>query len=188
MSCRTGRSSLCTMTPPALRYDRPLMPDQSRPSATSLTVKSNSLRATKSTAGASRQAGVGLDGDLGADQADLEAGIGGLEAPRSPARRTRTRASRCAARRGRSRAPRRTTASRPMRCGGASISFEPSTRAAGCASQVGYQNELDLAPRLVARAGAAVEAVEGRRLQKKGPHHERGRLRSGMRLPSGVTR
>src|ERR1700687_1015589 len=27
------------------------------------------------------------------------------------------------------------------RCGGASISFEPGTSAAGCASQVGYQNE-----------------------------------------------
>ena len=44
-----------------------------------------------------------------------------------------------------------TTSSRPLssgamssnfrRCGGASISFEPSTRAAGCASQVGYQKE-----------------------------------------------
>ena len=28
------------------------------------------------------------------------------------------------------------------RCGGASISLEPSTRAAGCASQVGYQNDF----------------------------------------------
>src|SRR5215475_15357581 len=33
------------------------------------------------------------------------------------------------------------TSSNLRRCGGASISFEPSTRAAGCASQVGYQNE-----------------------------------------------
>ena len=34
------------------------------------------------------------------------------------------------------------TSSNLSRCGGASISFEPSTKAAGCASQVGYQNDL----------------------------------------------
>src|SRR5258708_2367095 len=38
------------MTPSALRYERPLIPLQGMPSATSLMVKSNSLRATKSTA------------------------------------------------------------------------------------------------------------------------------------------
>jgi hypothetical protein len=35
----------------------------------------------------------------------------------------------------------RTTSSRPVRCGGASMSLEFSTRAAGWASQVGYQND-----------------------------------------------
>ena len=34
-----------------------------------------------------------------------------------------------------------TMSSNDRSCGGASISFEPSTSAAGCASQVGYQNE-----------------------------------------------
>ena len=47
---------------------------------------------------------------------------------------------------------------------------------------------LDFTTGLVTGAGAAIEAVEGRSLQKKGPHHGVSRLRSGMRLPSDVTR
>ncbi len=44
-----------------------------------------------------------------------------------------------------------------------------------------------LAPRLVARAGSAVEPVEGGSLQAQCSHH--GRLRSSsIRVPSAVTR
>ena len=35
------------------------------------------------------------------------------------------------------------------------------------------QDAADFAPRLVARAGAAVEPVEGRSLQKQRAHHDR---------------
>ena len=45
---------------------------RSRPSATSLMVKSNSLRATKSIARDALRLVLGLDRDLGADEADLE--------------------------------------------------------------------------------------------------------------------
>ena len=44
--------------------------------------------------------------------------------------------------------------------GGASIRRLPGTIAAGCASQVGYQNDRNLAPRLIARAGAAIKAFD----------------------------
>ncbi len=51
MFSSTVRSSLCTMVPSPLRQESPAMRPKSRPSATSLMVKSNSLRATKSIAG-----------------------------------------------------------------------------------------------------------------------------------------
>ncbi len=51
MFSRIARSGLWTTTPSALRYVRPSIFDRSRPSATSLMVKSNSLRATKSISG-----------------------------------------------------------------------------------------------------------------------------------------
>ena len=52
---------------------------QSLPSATSLMVKSNSLRATKSTSRRGAEATEGVDRDLRADEAGLEARIGGLQ-------------------------------------------------------------------------------------------------------------
>ena len=55
-------------------------------------------------------------------------------------------------------------------CGGASISREPGTIAAAWASQVGNQKRLHLPLHLVARAGAAVIAVEGRGLEEKRLH------------------
>ena len=55
--------------------------------------------------------------------------------------------------------------------GGPSIEAATLDQAAGCASQVGYQKERIRAC-LVAGAGAAVEAVEGRRLEEQRPHHQ----------------
>ena len=55
------------------------MSAKSRSSATSLMVKSNSLRATKSMAPPCCQASAGLHGDLGADHADLERRVGVLQ-------------------------------------------------------------------------------------------------------------
>ena len=55
------------------------MSAQDRPSAISLMVKSNSLRAAKSISGeAFRRAGR-VDGDLGADQPDFQSAVGFLE-------------------------------------------------------------------------------------------------------------
>ena len=45
-----------------------------------------------------------------------------------------------------------------------------------------------LAPHLVAGAGAAVEALEGRGLQEQRPHHDEGDLRSDISRPWGMSR
>ena len=55
------------------------MSAQAWSSATSLMVKSNSLRATKSTEGALVQRALGVDGDLGPDQAGLQVRIDRLQ-------------------------------------------------------------------------------------------------------------
>ena len=163
------------------------MSAKSRPSATSLMVKSNSLRATKSIGAPRLQALLRLDRDLGADEADLQRSGSRPSAPPRPCTsaakdgvRGVDHAQLVAARQ------RPAPAAGRCRAGGASISLLPGTRAAGWASQVGYQKRADLALRLVARAGAAVEAVEGRRLQEQRLHHARsipspvpGRQRQG---------
>ena len=58
MSSRIVRSGLCAMRSPR-RYESPAIPARGRPCATSCTVKSNSLRATKSSAALARREASG---------------------------------------------------------------------------------------------------------------------------------
>ncbi len=57
------------------------------------------------------------------------------------------------------------------RAGGASTSRLSGTKRRRLGEPGRIPERADLAPRLIARAGAAVEAVEGRRMQKQGLHH-----------------
>jgi len=140
MFSSVARASLCTMRVSALRYDSPEILLQSRPSATSLIVKSNSLPATKSTALDALRLPAGFDRHFGADQARFQVGVGGFERldrldVGSKGRRRSVQNDKIEVARGchdvaEFQAVRR-----------ASMSLLPSTSAAGWASQVGYQNE-----------------------------------------------
>ena len=110
-------------------------------------VKSNSLRATKSIAGAPAPGSPSASHrDLGADQADLQRSGSRPSAPRRPSRRRRRTGSRCAARPARSPWPAAATSAR-LDAGAAARRSAccPRTRAAGWASQVGIPERLDLA-------------------------------------------
>ena len=170
MSSSTGRSALWTSAPSRLRQDRPLMAAKSRPSATSFTVKSNSLRATKSTTGASRRRLLRLHRHLGADQPDLERRVLRLQ----PLRHLHVGGE--GGRRGVQH--REVVVARHRRHLGQALPVRRRVHEARAFHQrrrlrePGREPEaLDLAPRLVAGAGAAVEAVEGGRLEEQGPHH-----------------
>src|SRR5262249_25554834 len=113
---------------------------QGRPSATSLQVKSNSLRQTKSIAGASFKLFSASTATLAPIRPALSLGLAAFSASthftsllkEGTEGWTTTRAKSLAW---------GTASFRPIPAGGASISLEPGTSAAGWASQVGNQNE-----------------------------------------------
>ena len=110
-------------------------------SAASLMVKSNSLRATKSTAGASLRLCSDSTATLAPIMPILTPGLMSLIQAATFASDLNDGVEVCITIRSRSlMSP--TMSSNFSWCGGASISLEPSTSAAGWASQVGYQNDL----------------------------------------------
>ena len=155
------------------------MSAQAWSSATSLMVKSNSLRATKSTAGRALQRAVGVDGDLGADQAGLQVRIDRLQRLDGLHVRRRRTASRYARRPGRSPWP----AARRRRCAGRAAGRRSawlfSTSAAGWASQVGYQKDL------ISRAPGSASRRRRRNRRTKGPA---GRAYAAWDAPDQVGR
>ncbi len=140
MVSRIGRSGLWVTTPRELRQLRPGICDQGWSSATSLMVKSNSLRATKSTAGASIMLRSGCTATLAPIRPALICGLAAFKASMVATSDLKDGTEVWA-----------TTRSKPLAmavtslsfcpCGGASTSLDFSTRAAGWASQVGYQKE-----------------------------------------------
>jgi hypothetical protein len=114
---------------------------KSRPSATSLTVKSNSLRATKSTTGASRRLSSACTATLAPISPTLSDGFSAFSRSATFTSEAKEGVEVCSTARSWSRAI-AATSSKPCRCGGASTKREPSTSAAGCASQVGNQKLL----------------------------------------------
>ena len=116
------------------------MRPKSRPSATSLMVKSNSLRATKSMALDAFSVASGSTATLAPIMPIFKPGLSALSASAVLTSEEKEGVDVCSTTR--SCFP----ASGAMswnfsRWGGASMSFEPSTSAAGCASHVGYQND-----------------------------------------------
>ena len=141
MSSSTGRFGLWTSTPAGLRQDRPWMAPQSRPSATSFTVKSNSLRATKSITGASRRLSAACTATLAPIMPTFSEGFSAFSRSATFTSEAKLGVEVCSTSRSLSRTIGTTSASDCL-CGGASTSFEPSTSAAGWASQVGNQKLL----------------------------------------------
>ncbi len=116
------------------------MPASGRPCATSCTVKSNSLRATKSSAALARSEGPGATATAAPTMPTVSWGFSAFSASAtllSPAKDGVlvwiTQRSYCRAR------GRTSSSVRPS--GGASTRRDPGTSAAGWASQVGYQKE-----------------------------------------------
>ena len=152
---------------------------KSRPSATSLMVKSNSLRATKSSSSQACKRARGIDRDLGADHADLEIGIGRLQ---------RADGLHVGGKRRRRGVQHHEIAVLDLRQDVGEA--EPVRRRVdqlGALDQRGglrqpgrIPERLDLAPVLIARAGSAIETLERRRLQKQGLHHGVRDLRSRL--------
>ena len=142
MSSRIARSWLCTIAARAVAVARCRRSSaQSRPSATSLHREVELVARDEIDRRALAQAFLRLHRHLGADEADLQRRVRLLQRRRHlHVRRERRRrgvdhAQLVVARLRRS--PRRGR----CRAGGASISLLPGTSAAGCASQVGYQND-----------------------------------------------
>ena len=116
------------------------MLSQSRPSAISLMVKSNSLPATKSITFDALRLPAGSTATLAPMKPALRSGLTDFMASTALMSEAKDGADVCRTAKSKSRAMGATSASlRP--CGGASTSLLPSTSAAGWASQVGYQNE-----------------------------------------------
>src|SRR5262249_24348244 len=113
---------------------------QDRPSAISLMVKSNSLRATKSIICDALRLPAGSTATLAPTNPALSAGLTALSALTVSMSEANDGADVCSTARSQSRAQPAICASF-KRCGGASTNVLFSTSAAGCASQVGYQNE-----------------------------------------------
>src|ERR1700691_4515510 len=128
------------MTPAAFRYDRPTILSHGRPSATSLMVESNSLRATKSIKGDALRLPAGSTATLAPTSPALSDGLADFSALMVAMSEAKDGADVCSTARSKSCA-REVICASLMRCGGASISVLPSTRAAGWASHVGYQND-----------------------------------------------
>ena len=104
-------------------------------------VKSNSLRATKSIAGPSRSDPSALTATFAPMSPAFRLGLAAFSASMTFTSDLNDGTEVCATTRSKSFACATTSASEVL-CGGASISLEFSTRAAGWASQVGYQNDL----------------------------------------------
>ena len=116
------------------------MRPKSRPSATSLMVKSNSLRATKSIAPEAASVASGSTAALAPIMPIFRLGLSALSASAVFTSLEKDGVDVCIT------TSSRLAASGAMsgnlsRCGGASMSLEPSTSAAGWASQVGYQKD-----------------------------------------------
>ncbi len=158
------------MVPSPLRQDRPATLARSRPSATSLIVKSNSLRATKSIAGEASRLFSGSTATLAPIRPILRLGIERLE---------RLGGAHVGGKRRRRGVHDHEVAAR--RLGRDVLEPEPvrrrvdQLRAFDQRGRLGEPGRVPerahLAPHLVARAGAAVVAVKGRRLQEKRLHH-----------------
>ncbi len=116
----------------------PSIADQSRPSATSFTVKSNSLRATKSIGAPLRRLSSGCTATLAPTKPIFRRGFASFNACATFTSEAKDGVEVWMTHRSRPRAS-ASTVSRLVRLGGASISLLPGTSAAGCASQVGYQ-------------------------------------------------
>ena len=136
---------------------------------------------------AGQQAAVRIDRDLGADQADLELRIGRLERAHRPQVGLERR--------------RRGVQHHQIALGCFRqdvVEAEPVRRRVdqlGALDQGGRLRQpgriperADLAAHLIARAGAAIEAVERRSLQEQRPHHGWGDLRSGISAPCDIRR
>ena len=117
------------------------MVDQSLSSATSLIVKSNSLRATKSITGPSRREPSASTATLAPIMPIFSAGLAAFIASAHFTSEAKEGTEVCSTARSKSFTMASTSASVCL-CGGASIRRLFSTRAAGWASHVGYQNDL----------------------------------------------
>ena len=140
MFSSTSRSGVCWMSPFRSRKERPAIDFQSFPSAISLMVKSNSLRAAKSTMGADLRLPSASTAALAPISPALSAGFASLSAAIALTSEANDGVEVCSTARSKFFASAATSASE-VPCGGASISLLSGTRAAGCASQVGYQND-----------------------------------------------
>src|SRR6266545_774597 len=111
-----------------------------RPSATSLMVKSNSLRATKLSAGAALSAASGATATAAPTMPMMSEGFSALSASTTLTSERKEGVLVCTTQSSYRRASGLTSSSeRPS--GGASTSLEPGISATGYASQVGYQNK-----------------------------------------------
>ena len=119
----------------------PSTADQSRPSAISLIVKSNSFRATKSMGAPCAKLSAGCTATLAPTIPIFSDGLTAFSAAATFTSEANDGVEVCSTHSSKSFAC-FVTASIPIRAGGASISLLPGTNAAGCASQVGNQNDL----------------------------------------------
>ena len=117
------------------------MAAKSRPSATSRHVKSNSLRATKSMAAPASRLSPGCTATFAPTNPIFSAGFASFSACATFASDANDGVEVWITTRSRPFTSARIGSS-PIRAGGASISLDPGTSAAGCASQVGNQNDL----------------------------------------------
>ncbi len=113
----------------------------SRPSAISLIVKSNSLRATKSIGAPLTRLSSGCTATLAPTMPISSDGLASFSIAATLTSEAKEGVEVCITTMSRSRMSSR-IGSMPIRAGGASISRLSGISAAGCASQVGYQNDL----------------------------------------------
>ena len=159
---------------------------KSRPSATSLMVKSNSLRATKSSSSQAASEPAASTATLAPIMPILRLGLAAFSARTVFTSEANDGVEVCS-----------TTRSRSFTSGSDVGEAEPVRRRVdqlGALDQRGglrqpgrIPERLDLAPVLIARAGSAIEALERRRLQKQGLHHGGRDLRSDFRMPSDIS-
>src|ERR1700677_4341578 len=135
-----GRSGGCWIWAFASRHEKRNTDFQSRPSATSLTVKSNSLRQAKSTSGAAFRVASALTAALAPINPTFRAGLASLRAVIAFTSDAKDGVDVCTTARSKFFACAVTSASVVL-WGGASMSLLSATSAAGCASQVGYQKD-----------------------------------------------
>src|SRR6266446_4494737 len=162
------------MTPSWLRYESPLMSLQGMPSATSLIVKSNSLRATKSTARAAIRLFSGSTATLAPMKPIRMSGLAALIMSAVFTSDLKDGVEVCI-----------TTRSRFLSSGAMSSNFRRRSDQRRALDQSRRLREpgwiperADLAFHLIAGAGASVETVEGGRMQKQRSHQMSPRKQS----------